>query len=631
MTYAANALALARRTDLQGRLWSALGLGAALIWAATQSLADDTVITSHGISKFGTLKYGPDFEHLDYVNPNAPKGGEISTWTLGTFDSMNPYTRKGRAGALSSVFFERMLEGTADELGSAYCLLCTTMQYPASKDWVIFTLNPDARFSDGTPLTAADVVFTYELLLNEGLPSFRALLAAEVDTAEALDAQRVKYTFKPDAPRRDIIESVGALPVFSQAWFEANDAGLDESRLEPAVGSGPYVLDGFDINQRIVYRRNPDYWGQDLPLRKGRNNFDAIRIEYFGDTNAAFEGFKSGTYTFRQENSSKTWATQYNFPNFEKGYVVRPDLHDGTIASGQSFVFNLRRPQFQDRRVREAIAQMFNFEWSNETLFYGLYERINSFWENSDRAASGTPSPEELALLTPLADLLPPGVLTDPAVSAPVSSTRQLDRKALRRASNLLDEAGWEIGDDGMRRKDGKLLKVQFLEDSPSFDRVVNPFVENLRRLGVDATYERVDPAQYTDRSRNFDFDVITDQFPTGYLPSNGLKQYFGSETADESLFNSPGLRSPAVDALIDQVIAAQTEPALITAVRALDRVLRAERFWIPQWYNDKHLIAYYDQYSYPEPLPPYALGQLDFWWYDAEKGQRLRDLGVLN
>jgi microcin C transport system substrate-binding protein len=311
--------------------------------------------------------------------------------------------------------------------------------------------------------------------------------------------------------------------------------------------------------------------------------------------------------------------------------VIKAELPDGTMAPGQSFVMNLRKPQLQDIRVREAISLMFNFEWSNDTLFYGLYQRIHSLWENSYLAAEGLPGDDELAILEPLAELLPPGVLTEPAVMAAESGARQLDRGNLRRASALLDEAGWQVGDDGMRRNAaGQTLKIEFLEESPSFDRVVNPFVENLRRLGVDAVYSRVDSAQYTARVRDKDFDIITDQLSMSYEPGTGLLQYFGSTQAADSVFNTAGVAHPAVDALIETVMAAATKDEMITAVKALDRTLRALRFWVPQWYVATHRVAYFNMYEYPDPLPPYDLGYLDFWWYNAEKAAALKAAGAL-
>lgn len=607
---------------------------------ATAGRAQQDVIVTHAVTTFGDApKYPADFAHLDYVNPDAPKGGEISEAIVGTtFDSFNPYTPDGNAAALSSAPFEDMMVGVADEIGAMYCFLCESLEYPADKSWVIFNLRPDVTFSDGTPMTAEDVKFTYELFRDQGLTSFRVVLQEYVAGAEVLGPHRIKYTFHPESAPRGRLQSAGGLSVMSKAWFERTGARLDKPWKEPGLGSGPYVLDNYDINERVVYRRNPDYWGADLPLQIGQNNFDRIRIEYFGDSTAALEGLKAGAYTFRNENSSKNWATAYDFPAVTNGWMVTKELKHGNIATGQSFIFNMRRAKFQDPRVREAIGMMFNFEWSNQTLFYGLYRRINSFWENSDMAATGLPSPEELALLEPLKDQLPPGVLDQEPPLAPVSGDRQLDRKNLRRAGELLDAAGWPVGDDGIRRNAaGETLKVEFLEDDPNFDRVVNPLVENLRALGVDATLARVDDAQYTKRTRpdaanpaaGFDFDIITGQFPTGYEPDSGLKQFFGSEGVND-VFNRMGLADPAVDALIDIAVRAESRADLTVAVKALDRVLRAIRFWIPQWHKDSHTVAYYDMYRHPDPLPPFALGELNFWWYDAEAAEALKAAGAI-
>ena len=592
--------------------------------------ASADVITAHGISTFGELKYSADFEHLDYVNPDAPKGGEISMWGFGSFDSMHPYSTKGRAGQYSSIFYESLLEGSSDEPDSVYGLVAESMEYPEDRSEVIFNMRPEARFSDGSPLTAADVVFSYEVLRDKGLPSFRAVIEKQVASAEALGPHRVKFTFKAGVPTRDLPQTVGGLPIFSKAYYETSGADFEESTLTPAVGSGPYVLESIDVGQQIIYKRNPDYWGKDLPINKGRHNFDTIRVEYFADYNSAFEGFKAGTYTFRSEASSKIWATGYDFPAIEKGWAVKDTPPDGTLASGQSFLFNLRRERFQDIRVRKAIGMMFNFEWSNKTLFYGIYARMESFWENSYLKASGMPQPGELAFLTPLADILPPGVLDSPAVTAPVSSERQLDRKNLSAASALLDEAGWPVGDDGIRRNAaGETLKLEILNDIQSFDRVINPFVENLQKLGIDAVHTRVDNAQMTERERNFDFDMVTGNFRTSLTSGAGLKQYFGSESADISLFNLAGYRSEAADRLIEDVIAAGDRKTLNDATRALDRVLRAEVFWVPQWFRNTHNIAYYDMYRYPDTLPPYALGILDFWWFDQDAFARLKAEGA--
>ena len=604
-----------------------LVLPAALTLAAP---ANADVITSHGISTFGELKYEAGFPHLDYVNPDAPKGGEISVWGFGSFDSMHPYTTKGRSGQLSSIFFESLLEGTADEPDSVYGLVAESLEYPEDRSHVIFNMRPEARFSDGSPLTADDVVFSYEILRDKGLPSFRAVIQKQVESAEALGPHRVKFNFKEGEPTRDLPQTVGGLPIFSKAYYEASGADFEASTLTPGIGSGPYVLDSLEVGQQIVYRRNPDYWGKDLPINKGRHNFDRIRIEYFADYNSAFEGFKAGTYTYRTEASSKIWATGYDFPAIQNGWAKKDTPPDGTLASGQSFVFNLRRDKFQDKRVRQAIGMMFNFEWSNKTLFYGIYERIDSFWENSYLKAEGAPTEGELAFLRPLADKLPEGVLDGPVVMAPASSERQLDRKNLRRASAMLDEAGWPVGDDGMRHNAaGETLQVEILNDSQAFDRVINPYIENLRALGVDAVHTRIDNAQMTERERSFNFDMVVGNFRTALTPGSELEQYFGSESAEFSIFNLAGFGSEAVDSLIDSVTAAEDRTTLDDATRALDRVLRAEVFWVPQWFKNTHTVAYYDMYRYPENLPPYALGTLDFWWFDQAAHDKLKAAGA--
>lgn len=617
--------------------WAAAALplaGAALILGLTVlgAKAQDELITTYGISTFGELAYGPDAPHLNYVNPDAPRGGEMSfAWSSGSFDSMHPYTRVGRPAILSSVFFESMLEATADEIGSAYCLLCESFTYPEDRAYVIFTLRGEAAFSDGTPITSQDVLFSYEILRDEGLPSFRASIPRTIASAEVIDDRSIRFDFNPDAPLRGRIEAAGGLPVFSEASHIAAGIPFEDSRLEPLVGSGPYVLGEVEPGQRVIYTRNPDYWGDDIWLTQGRNNYGSIRIEFYGDALAAFEGFTAGNYTFRQESSSQAWANNYDFPALQEGIVLREELPDGSIAPGQSFMINLRRPQFQDVRVRSAIAHMFNFEWTNQTLFYGLYSQIDSFWENTWMEAEGMPSDAELALLEPLRDRLPETVFSEEAYAVPPSNPdRTLDRRQSRRATALLEEAGWTPGDDGMLRDAaGNTLDVEFLNSSPLFDRIINPYVENLRAIGVNASLNRVDNAQLQQRERDADFDMVTGHFPMGYEPGSGLRQYFGSLGADESLFNQPGLADEAIDELIEIVVNAETREELDVAVTALDRVLRDRVIRVGQWHNPSHWVAYYDMYRYPEELPPYSLGFLDFWWIDPEAEQALRDQGA--
>ena len=587
--------------------------------------------TSHGISTFGDLKYDKDFKHLSYVNPDAPKGGEISFWAFGSFDSMHPYTRKGRAGAYSSIFFESLLEGTSDEIDSAYGLVAKEIEYPEDRSWVIFTLRRKVTFSDGSPLTAKDVLFSYKLLKEKGLPSFRAVLEKDIQTAELISDFKIKFIFNDDVPKRDLINTVGGLPIFSEKYFVDNNVDFESSTLTPALGSGPYILDKVDVGKQIIYKKNPTYWGNDLPINKGRYNFDQFRIEYFADYNSAFEGFKAGTYTFRNEASSKIWATGYDFPALEKNWVKKTTLPDGNLSSGQSFVLNLRREKFQDIKVRKAIGLMFNFEWSNSTLFYGLYERINSFWDNSDLKASGLPVNQELQILNKYKSILDANNFSEEVFTFPKSSLKQLDRKNLRQASRLLDDAGWEVGNDGLRRNsEGKTLDVEILNDSQAFDRIINPYIENLKKLGINAANIKIDNAQMTDRRRKFDFDMLVGFLSTQLTPGSELEQYFGSESADFSIFNLTGIKDQGVDAIIKEVRAAESREELGFAIRALDRTLRNKVIWVPQWFKNKHTIAYYDMFEHPENLPPYDIGVLDTWWLNSDKYNNLKDQGAL-
>lgn len=629
-----HAIVAARMAPPGGQGWLAAGLiGGAILMAAPSFGQDaaEAMITTHGYSTFGDLKYPADFAHLDYVNPEAPKGGEISIFALGTFDTMNPYAREGRAGALSTIMYESLLIGTADEISAEYCLLCTSIEYPESEDWVIFNMNPEARFSDGTPVTAHDVVFSHYLLLEQGLPSYAEEVGRLIPTVEALDDYTVKFTFAEGVPRKNLINQAGGTPVWSRAWFEQTGARLDESRMETSPGSGPYMVESIDVNRRITYVRNPDYWGEDLPINIGRNNFDRIRVEYFADTDAAFEAFKAGEFTFRQENSSISWATRYDFPALDNGWVVRAELPNGSLPGAFGFVFNLRREKFQDIRVRQALALMYNFTWTNETLQFGLFAQRESFWQNSNLAAQGVPEGLELEYLQQVADLIDPAILTEPVTRPHESGPDQVDRGNLRRALALMEEAGWIPGEGGGLYKDGQRFTVEFLSDNPSFDRILIPYVDNLNRLLGEgaATYNRVDPAQYTNRERAFDWDMIYDGYSNGLEEGIGLGQRFGTDGLGD-LFNPAGYASPAVDRLIEIVVDAETREEMEAGVRAIDRIMRRELFVVPTWYNANYWVAYWDMYEHPETLPPYALGQLDFWWFNADKAEALVAAGAL-
>ncbi|MEM6657335.1 MAG: extracellular solute-binding protein [Pseudomonadota bacterium] len=631
---------LARAHDTKFKVWrTVLGLSAALAVGAAQIAAanDEDLTRSHGYSYFGNLDYPADYPHLNYVNPDAPKGGELSLSASGTFDSLNPYSRKGRSGALTTIQYDRLFESADDSVGQYYGVLAESLEYDAGRNFVVFNLRPEATFWDGTPVTAEDVVYSHRLFIEQGLPSYAQAVGRMVTGAEALDDHTVKFTFDPDVTRRSLIETVGSTPVFSKAWFEADDSRrLDEPRLDVAVGSGPYKLDSYDINRRIVYKRRDDYWGKDLPFNVGRNNFDTIRVEYFADQTAAFEGFKAGEYTMRIESDPKLWATGYNFPKLTEGFVLRDEITDGSPPTPSGFVFNLGRPQFADKNVRKALALAFNFEWANESLLFGLNAPRNSFVQGTPLQAQGVPEGAELAFLDSLGDVVPADFLAEPAVSAHESNPARLnDRRNLRQASKMLDDAGWPVGEGNVRRNaQGQTLRVNIPYPSnlpTSTATMIETYVQNLQALGIDASAEKVDPAQYTLRSRERDYDMVYSTRYGSFLSTGGgLSQMYGSEEAAFSLFNPAGLASPLVDAIIESSFETDNQTDQDTALMALDRALRYEFFVIPVGYIADYWTAYYDMYEYPENLPPYSLGYLDLWWIDPEKEAALKAKGAL-
>lgn len=627
--------ARAARADAVVIRWGALTLALIMLLGfATVIRAEEKIIKSHGFSEFGELKYPEGFAHFDYVNPDAPKGGEYSYAAQGTFDSFNPFTRQGRAADRAADQYETLLFPSYDEPASYYGLVAESLEYPESQAWVIFNLRPEARFSDGTPVTAEDVVFSHNILLDQGLQSYAEAVRKRIPKAEVLDPHRVKFYFAEDYPRRAMISQVGGTPIFSKAWFDADPENrrLDKPRMEPGIGSAPYVLDSYDINRRVVYKRNPDYWGDAINVNVGRNNYDTIRIEYFSDSIAAMEAFKAGEITLRQENNSKNWATSYDFPALSAGHVVKEELLDGNVPSATGFVMNINRPQFADPRVREAVQLAFNFEWTNESLQYGLFQQRDSFWEGTHLEATGLPEGRELEILLSLGEDLDPAVLTAEPVSAHSSKPdRQTDRGNLRKAMGLLDQAGWTVGDDGVRRNaQGRTLRIEFLSDDPVLDRIAMPFVDNLKTMGIDASYNRIDNAQFTLRRRERDFDMISGGYRTSLQPSTGLYQQYGTEAAAFSVFNPSGIHGPDIEALIDNIVEARESDELTANVRALDRVLRAKRFMVPTWFLGKYWVAYWDKYEYPQNLPPYALGVEDLWWINADKAAALKSSGAL-
>ncbi|KJZ20715.1 extracellular solute-binding protein [Loktanella sp. S4079] len=630
----ARAISLARQ-DNAGRAWrwvsgSLVAVGALFAAGVVDAESHEGVIQSHGYNEYGELKYSADFTHLDYVNPEAPIGGEVSISTSGTFDNMNPFaTLSGTPGLMSSMMYERLMTSTDDEVGSDYCLLCTTIEYPEDQSWVIFHLRDDVTFSDGTPMTAHDVIFTHELLREQATPSYRTAISQLVEKYEALDDYTVKFSFSADAPERGRVSQMGAQIVMSKAWFEETGARLDEARMETSPGTGEYMIGSIEPGRQLIYTRNPDYWGADMPINVGRGNYDSIRVEYFADTSAAFEAFKAGEFTFRRENSSLNWATSYDFPAIEKEWVVRDTLDDGTLPAATGFVFNLRREKFQDRNVRRALGLMFNFSWTNENLQYGLFQQRESFWENDRLKAAGLPEGRELEMLESVREYLPTEIFTEEALLPHESGERALDRGNMRQALVLMEAAGYTIGDDGLLHDaNGNTLDIEFLETRQSFDRVITPYIENLQRLGVNITYNRVDPSQYQARTQENDFDIIFGYYVNGLQEGRGIRQRYGCDNKDD-VFNPAGYCSQAVDELAKLVTAAEDYDEMAAAVRAIDRVMRYEYFIVPVWYLGKNWVAYYDMYEYPDNLPEFGLGYLDYWWINQDKADALAAAGA--
>jgi microcin C transport system substrate-binding protein len=602
----------------------------AAVLAASPVLAQETTV-AHGISAFGDLKYPAGFARFDHANPDAPVAGTMSfrgTGASQTFDSVNLFILAGEPAQGLMLLHDTLLIAADDEPDAAYGLIAESLEYPPGREWVIFTLRPEARFSDGTPITAHDVVWTYETLTTLGRPTYRIQLS-DVASVTALDDNRVRFDFREGAATRDLPNLVGSLAILPRHYYET--VAFDRSTIDPPVSSGAFRIREARPGRTITYCRDPDYWGAALPVNLGRNNFECIRYEYFADGTAAFEGFKSGGYYLHEEFSSALWATNYDFPALTNGHVIRTELPDARPSGTQGFWLNLRREKFADPRLREALGMMFNFEWSNRTLFYGLYDRTDSFWENSDLQAEGPIPPEELAILEPFRDRLPAAVFDEPAFVPPVlPEDQQMDRATLRRAGELLDAAGWTTGADGRRRNaEGEVLDLVFLEDNPAFERIALPFIQNLDRLGVAARIDMVDAAQAQERQKRFDYDVIAGRLVMSQSPSVELRTIFGSAGAGaEGSLNFSGLADPVVDELVELVVAADTREEMTVRVRALDRVLRAKHIWVPNWYKGSHWVAYWDVFGIGEK-PAFARGDA-WWWWDQPRFDALRAAGVL-
>ncbi len=589
-------------------------LAAGVLALVLASICTAAAEPRHGLSIFGDLKYAADFTHFDYVNPDAPKGGRMVTMGTGganTYDTFNQYILKGDAAQGLDSLFDSLMVRANDEPDAVYGLIAKSADVALGGMSVTFKLRPEAKFSDGTPVTAADVAASFTLLKDKGHPSI-SLTLRDVVSAQAVDAETVTYTFTGELTR-DLPTIVATLPVLSKAFYATQL--FEETSLKPPLGSGPYRIKDFNAGTFVTYARREDYWAKDLPVNRGRFNLDEIRYDYYRDRNIELENLKSGQFDFREEFTSVNWATAYDIPAVKDGRLIKDVLPDDRPSGAQGFFINTRRDTFKDARVRQALDLAFDFEWSNKKLFYGLYKRTASFFENSDMMATGKPSPEELALLEPFKDKLPPEVFGEP-YAPPVTDGSGNNRDNLKKARDLLTAAGFS--------KD-KPLQLEFLMFEPMFERITGPYVENLKRIGVIATIRMVDPAQYERRMKAFDFDMATQRYSLRLTPGVELRGYWGSEAAKtDGSFNLAGISDPVIDALADKVMAAKSRSELVTATRAIDRVLRAGHYWVPHWYKASHAVAYWNKFSRPAIKPKYDPGVLDTWWFDSSKAEAL-------
>src|SRR5689334_10762728 len=609
----------------------ALVLGAAAL-AGTTRLAPAIAAEPaerHGISAFGDLKYPADFPHFDYVDPQAPKGGGFSqigpsrmyNQNFQTFNSLNSYILKGDGAQGMELTFASLMKSATDEPDGMYGLAARAVTISDDGLTYQYLMRPEARFHDGSKLTAHDAAFSLNILKEKGHPLITQRMR-DFKGAEAIDDATLVVRFAPRRAR-DVPLFVAGLPIFSRAYYSKRP--FDESTLDVPLGSGPYKVGRFEPGRYIEYRRVVGWWGAGLPVARGQNNFDTLRYEYYRDRDVGFEGFSAQSYLFREEFTSRFWATRYDFPAMRDGRVLRDEIPDDTPSGAQGWFINTRRRQFADPRVREALNNAFDFEWTNKTIMYGSYKRTVSVFQNSEMMASGPPAPEEAALLEPFRAQLPTEVFGEP-YTPPVSDGSGEDRAMLRKAAQLLGEAGCPIRNGKRVLADGTPFTIEFLIDEPSFQPHHMPLIRNLKVLGIDASLRIVDPVQYRARRDNFDFDITIDRFSFSSTPGDSLRSFFSSQAAAlKGSNNLAGIADPAVDALIETIIAAPSRPALVTACRALDRVIRAGRYWIPNWYKPSHWIAYWDVFGRPPAQPRYFRGIPEIWWYDFDKAGKIR------
>ncbi len=595
-----------------------IAIAAALASLSSAGLTHaEDLVGAHALSMFGDVKYGPDFEHYEYVDPNAPKGGSIKLAAIGTFDSLNPFILKGVAAAGSGQIYDTLLTNSSDEAFTEYGLLVETIDMPEDRSWVAFTLREEARWHDGQPVTVDDVIWTFEALTTKGNPFFRQYYADVSDVSQT-GPRTVKFTFG-DTTNRELPLIVGQIAILPKHYWADRD--FEATTLEPPLGSGPYRIASLEPGRSITLERVPDYWGRDLPVNRGQYNIDTIRYDYYRDATVAIEALKAGEFDFRVENNSKEWATAYNLPEVENGRMIK-ELIDHEIPTGmQGFWFNTRRAKFADPRVRAALAYTFDFEWTNANLFYGQYTRTASYFSNTELASAGVPEGQELDILEAYRGRIPDDVFTT-AYEPPSTDGSGNNRTNLRTARKLLEEAGWVVRDGKLvNAESGESMEIEFLLVAPAFERIVGPVVKNMERLGINARIRTVDPAQYQNRIDRFDFDVVVNSRGQSLSPGNEQRNFWTTAAADiDGSQNIAGIKDPAIDELVDLLIQAPDRETLVATTRALDRVLLSGHYVIPNWHIRSFRMIYWNKFGRPDITPKYGLGFPSTWWIDQDK-----------
>ena len=581
-----------------------------------------TAAPEHAIAMLGPPKYAADFTHFDYVNPHAPRAGTLHLHALGSFDSLNPYIVRGKKAAGihhgSGMYFETLATRARDEPFTLYGLIAQTIETPDDRSWVEFTLRPEAKFSDGTQITVADVIFSWEILKEKGLPNARATWSRIAEVTET-GPRRVRFTFADDADRELPLLIAGFMPVLSADWWAIRN--FDDTTLEPPLASGPFTVAEIDPGRSLTFRRNPDYWGRDLAVNAGRHNFETLRYDYFRDASVALEAFKAGDYDLRFEGDATRWATQYDFPAVRNGQVVRDVIETGVPSGLDALTFNLRKAKFSDIRVREALTLAFDFEWINKSLLHDGYARTASMFTGSDIAASGPPEGAELALLEPWRGKIPDAVF-GPAYRPPATDGRGRPRANLKRAAALLDAAGWNVADGKRVDANGAPLQIEITIRRPSNEKIALAFARNLERLGITATVRLVESAQFQGLIDTYDFDMVFGFWGVSLSPGNEQQNYWGAQTANlPGGRNWAGVADPAIDAMIDALGAAKTREALVAAARALDRILMWSHYVLPLYHDPGQRIAHWRHIARPTVIPVYGL-QIETLW-DADASAR--------